>query len=180
MIFHATPHLRVLAVLLMLTSLAGCGIAKSVQKAKKLQQIGKHLKELHGAFMNYHDEHWGAPESWEHLHEAGLSSEARRVLEGAGYRVVLGVDMKEATIGTSNFLLACPLKPTDDRYLVLMMDGRISSAVPAEVQEFQNMQQPLLAEAVVLDPPAAPAALPPATVSNSPYVPPPPPPASGS
>jgi|GEM_PF-5876740 len=175
---------------------AGCNPGEVVQQAQtaaKRDAAMQHLKELGLAFHRYHDQHWqggtgkGAPESWEHLQEAGLSAEGRQMLEQEGYKLILGLEFSQATIGTSNFMIAYPAIPPSDQFLVGMMDGSVRNVDRAEFDDLLAQQQPLLAEAIVVEPSKAvspatssPGASPSASSpSPSPYVPPPPP-SSGS
>ncbi len=167
----------------------GCNPGEAIQQAQnaaKREDVMRHLKELGLAYHNYHDAHWesgtgkGAPESWEHLQEAGLSGEARQTLEREGYKLVLGLEFSQATIGTSNFMIAYPANPTGERFLVGMMDGSARSVDRTEFDELRNMQQPLLAEAIVIEPPAGASASSSATGATAPNPNVPPPPPSGS
>lgn len=171
----------------------GCNPGEALQQAQnaaKRDVTLRSLKELGLAYHNYHDAHFGsaagkgAPESWEHLQEAGLGSEARQTLEREGYKLILGFEMPQVTIGTSNFMIAYPANPSGEPIVVGMLDGSARALSQAEFNDLLTQQQPLLAEAIVVEPsaggtaPSAPAAS--STPSNSPYVPPPPPPPSGS
>lgn len=183
---------RLFPVLLLLAAtpaclLVGCGangVVQQAQNAADRDALARHLKEAGVAFVNYHDTHWqdstkeGAPESWEHLQEAGLSSEARQSLEAAGYKLVLGVEFRKATIGVSNFMIAYPANPpAGSPFLVGMMDGSVRNVDQSEFNELLTMQQPLLDQAVIVEPSAAAASAPSSSSSSapSPYVPPPPP-----
>ena len=185
---------RLRLVLLLLAALGplsfapGCDPGEVLQQASnaaKHDDLMRHLKELGLAYHRYHDAHWqsgtgkGAPESWEHLQEAGLSADARQFLEREGYKLVLGLEMPQATIGTSNFMIAYPTNPAGDRFLVGMMDGSARSVDRTEFNDLLAQQQPLLTDAIVIEPPAG-AAPPTAARPGSAPVPPPPPASSGS
>jgi hypothetical protein len=171
-----------LALLTAFLSALGCGAVQEVQKsatnAAQRQALMNHVRAVGAANLRFSDSHGGrsAPKSWEDLASAGLPGDTRQALEAAGYKVVIGVPLADATIGTSNFMQSFPANPSGDQILVGMMDGSGMVFTRADFDQRLAEMQPFLATGTVLEPPAA--AVPAGAPVTGPI--PPPPPASGS
>jgi hypothetical protein len=167
----AVPLVAVVALLL-----TGCPgeVIKQATNAAKRDALMDHLKALGMAYHNFHDSNGRGPQSWDELQQAGLAAASRQAIEAEGYVVVVGLAMRDVTIGTSNFLIAYPANPSGEWILVGKMDGSVQQMQSGEFQDALAAQQPLMDKAVVLQPSAA-APSPPSAPSGGSSPPPPPP-----
>jgi hypothetical protein len=180
------PKLRLLSCSLVAAAaliLSGCAgeVIEQARNAAKQDLLRNRLKELGMAFHTFHDMENRAPASWADLERGGLSSEARQEIEGAGYTLVLGVGFREATIGSSNFVIAYPANASGDSLPVATMDGAVFMMSQGELQQKLADQQQNMGSAVVVRPSAGDSSSGPPSAapggSGPPAPPPPPPPA---
>jgi hypothetical protein len=172
----------VVAVAVCLSGCAGQFVEQATNAARQ-DAVRNRLKELGMAFHNFHDTENRAATSWEELQRAGLSTQARQEIEAAGYTLVLGVGFREATVGSSNFLIAYPANATGEWILVAKMDGSVQQLPESEFRQALADQQQNMAQAVVVQPSAGGGAAGPPNQasapsggSSGPRPPPPPPP----
>ena len=147
-----------LLITLLAVSLSGCAgeIIEAGNKAKQRKENFENLKQLGRAYFAFHDRTSHGPKSWEDLQGVGLDPGLRDRLSADGYTVVLGVDIKDMTIGTSNFLLAYPQNAAQEGGQVCMADGSVFQLTAEEFKQRWTDQQAILTQAgaVIIEPEA--------------------------
>jgi hypothetical protein len=116
-----------------------CGASSAQSPAPR--GIAAKFQSLSKAWQTHADKTKRSPASWEDLEEAGLAPSVRKELEGAGYRVLFGVEKSEmAGVGLKNFIVAFPKDGQEKGGQVLTALGEVQSIRPGAFQELFDRQ----------------------------------------
>jgi len=118
------------------------------------------LKTMGRAFFSYHDANKGVPPDWESflafVQKSPGDLAAIERLRADGLAAQWGVPLREATIGTSNFVLAYEKDALETGGWVLMMDGSVHNISQHALRDKLNAQAEIVLKATGEAPPSLP------------------------
>ena len=155
--------------------LSGCigEVMQQAQQAANREQLFNDLKALGLARFNFHDANQRFPNSWEELDSAGAPAGLRQKLEAEGYTVVMGMQVRDFTAGTSRSMVVFQRGAAQNGGTVLMCDGSVHQLTADEFNGFWKDQEPTMKNAIFIEPPAGASGA--AGGGSGPPSPPPPP-----
>jgi hypothetical protein len=112
----------------------GQSVVEQAQTAEAWQRDYNRLKALGAAYHARIDSTGNAPGSWEELKQAGGNAQSLSELESEGWVVAWGTHFRDATQGTSQFVLAYSPKGLETESSVLFLDGAVSRIPPDDLK----------------------------------------------
>lgn len=130
-----------LLLLASILSISGCGqkMATTPEPDAEVDDTRQQLLALGQAYQAFHMINKKGPANWDEAMSAG-DVMAIEALRSKGCLFAWGTRYKDATVGASNFLLAClPEAKTDGGY-VLLLDGKVLPAKPKGIDMLLEAQ----------------------------------------